>query len=137
MDILELLVKHRKVMMLFILMLASIIILIVLGLAQMKKDHFDLRWLVVDEKTHRPSIHKLGQGCALVVSTWGFVYLIINDRFTETYFLIYMGWAGIEAVNQFIANRSRVPPSISYTDSSTAPNDNSQQENTNEGRNQE
>ncbi len=62
---------------------------------QTRKDSLDLRWLILDDTSARPSINKIGQGLALVVSTWGFIYQMTHDRFSEAYLTIYMGiWAG-------------------------------------------
>jgi hypothetical protein len=115
MDFINSVVANRAVIMIFVLIVASIAIVAVLIFAQFKKDSFDLRFLVVDDVTHKPSIHKAGQGVALVVSTWGFVYQMVNNRFTDTYLLVYMCWAGIEAVNRMSASRLGNSP-VRYDD---------------------
>jgi hypothetical protein len=43
---------------------------------------------------------------AFLVSTWGFVYLIVDQRFSEWYFAGYMAaWAGNALVNKWLNNR--------------------------------
>jgi hypothetical protein len=56
--------------------------------------------------------------CTFVVSTWGFVYLIVDQRFSEWYFAGYMAaWTGNALVNKWLsikeqntANTSDTPP---------------------------
>lgn len=44
---------------------------------------------------------------AWVVSTWGFVYLILDNKFTEWYFTGYMAiWVGNVIVDKYINNKS-------------------------------
>jgi hypothetical protein len=49
------------------------------------------------------SSFKVGQATALVVSTWGFVVLVQQDKLTEWYYTAYMTvWAGVSlAKNMF------------------------------------
>jgi hypothetical protein len=54
---------------------------------------------------------------AFVVSTWGFVYLIVDQRFSEWYFAGYMAaWAGNALLNKWLtikqgtSNGIAVPP---------------------------
>jgi hypothetical protein len=102
-------IKDIPVMELFlILMLCGTVAL--LTYIQRKKDTLDLRWLILDDVTGKPSIHKIGQLCALLVSTWGFVKLIINGTLSETYFSIYMGvWAGSTALNKYLGRKAAQP----------------------------
>jgi hypothetical protein len=68
--------------------------------------NFDLRWLLVDHATEKVSLMKVGQGVALVTSTWGFIVLVSKDKLTEFYFLGYMAaWAGANLANKFIETR--------------------------------
>lgn len=81
--------------------------IIVLTYIQFKKDTLDLRWLILDDISARPSIHKIGQMLALLVSTWGFVYQMLHNTFSDNYLLVYMGvWAGAGAVDKFLSNKS-------------------------------
>ena len=65
-------------------------ILILLSWHNNKEDAFDLRYLIVDGVTGRASLFKIGQGVALVVSTWGFIVLVSRDKLSEWYFLAYI-----------------------------------------------
>lgn len=100
-------IKDIPVMELMLLM-TLVGMLLVLAYIQRKKDTLDLRWLILDDVTGKPSIHKIGQACALLVSTWGFVKLIINGNLSEMYFSIYMGvWAGSTALNKYLGRKSQ------------------------------
>ena len=42
---------------------------------------------------------------AWIVSTWGFVYLIVEERFSEWYFAGYMAaWVGNALIDKYISN---------------------------------
>lgn len=93
-----------------VIVLALILALfgITLYVLQTRKDSFDLRELLRDDTTGKLSILKIGQVVTLLVTTWGFVYLIMHDRFTEYYLLIYMAiWSGSDVAKDF-ANRGRI-----------------------------
>lgn len=63
---------------------------------------FDIRQCVVDSVTGKISIEKLAFMSALVVSTWGFVTLVLTEKMTEMYFTTYMGaFAVARAFSQF------------------------------------
>ena len=88
------------------LLLVFIILAILLVYIQCKKDALDLRWLILDETTKQPSIHKIGQGLALAVSTWGFIELTLKGSLTEFYFTGYISvWVGSVAIDKFLANK--------------------------------
>lgn len=58
--------------------------------------------------------HKFMRFTAFLVSTWGFVYLIVDQRFSEWYFAGYMAaWAGNALINKWLNNRDPLgsPPS--------------------------
>lgn len=43
---------------------------------------------------------------AWIVSTWGFVYLIIDDQFTEWYFVGYMSiWVSNAIIDKYLATK--------------------------------
>lgn len=47
---------------------------------------------------------------AWIVSTWGFVYMIIDDQFTEWYFVGYMGiWVSNAILDKYFTNRNQGP----------------------------
>lgn len=78
---------------------------IILYMIQAKRDNFDLRALISDDK-RQPSIHKLGQLTALVMSTWMLVYLAVHDRMTPEYFITYMGiWTAAQTADRWIGKK--------------------------------
>ena len=69
---------------------------------------FDLEDLLLDQKTGKASLAKLGQFTALSVSTWSFVYCTLHGTLTEFYFGTYMAaWAGTNLANKWIDQRNR------------------------------
>lgn len=68
-----------------------------------RNDSFDLRWLLVDTKTNKVSLFKLGQLVALCVSSWALVHQTINNVLTEWLFTGYMiAWAGANIAKKFL-----------------------------------
>lgn len=67
------------------------------------KSNIDLKDLIctnnrIDEK-------KFVRFGAWIVSTWGFVYLIVEERFSEWYFAGYMAaWVGNALIDKYISN---------------------------------
>ena len=52
---------------------------------------------LLDKGTNQPSLGRQGQYTALMVSTWAFVTLTLNDKLTEWFFVGYMlSWAGAQ-----------------------------------------
>lgn len=98
-------------------MITALVVLALFGLLllyviQRKHDNYDLRWLITDEITKQPSLHKLGQLGALLISSWGFVYETIHGRMSEWYFGLYMGaWAAAEVANKWLS-RGQTPVSM-------------------------
>ena len=68
-------------------------------------DAFDIKDLVSkDGKLDEKKFTRFG---AWVVSTWGFVYLIVNDKLSEWYFIGYMGaWVANAILDKF-ANKNK------------------------------
>lgn len=93
------------------LLLAGICaMLIVLGFWQQKNDEFDLRWLIVDTATKKPSLMKLGQLTALLASTWALIWETRHDHLTEWLFLAYIAtWSGVNVANK-VVERLKPPP---------------------------
>lgn len=59
--------------------------------------------LTIDGKLNERKITRFG---AWIVSTWGFVYLIVDDKFTEWYFLGYMGaWVANALIGKALGNK--------------------------------
>lgn len=58
----------------------------------------------------RASLSKIGQATALIVSTWGFVFLTMAGKMTEWYFGVYMAaWAGAGLMNKWINQQEAKP----------------------------
>lgn len=88
-----------------ILILISIFLIILLIVwhkdSNSKLDLKDLICVngVIDEK-------KFTRFGAWIVSTWGFVYLILANKFTEWYFTGYMAlWVGNAIVDKYLSNQ--------------------------------
>jgi len=61
---------------------------------------------VLDEK----KFTRLG---AWIVSTWGFVYLMLDNKFTEWYFTGYMAiWVGNAIVDKYLNNKNVEPQGL-------------------------
>lgn len=85
----------------FVLFFMAVMFVSTLIYMQMKHDPLDLRWLILD-RPHRPSLTKIAQVVALLVSTWGFVVLTLKGTLSETYFMAYMAvWSGSAALDAY------------------------------------
>ncbi len=87
------------------LILAAIVIGAILILIKIQRapDNFDLRSVIADEKG-KPSIHKIGQLTALILSTWILVYTTIHGGLNESMFGTYMGiWAAAQAADKWLS----------------------------------
>lgn len=82
--------------------------MLLLGRWHRDKDNaFDLRWIIVDTKSNRVSLFKVGQFVALVVSTWALIYEVRHNRLTEWLFVGYMiSWAGANTLNKVVDKRN-------------------------------
>ena len=100
-------------------MVISLIIIVVLSLAfiwniQRDRDNtVDIKDLIC--KDGRINEAKFMRFTAFVVSTWGFIYLIVDQRFSEWYFAGYMAaWAGNALLNKWLTiketNQNPDPP---------------------------
>lgn len=73
--------------------------------AQCKKDGFDLRSIVLNDEG-KVSLHKLGQLVALLISSWGFIYVVMHNALTEWFFFMYMVvWSGSTSLDNYIKLR--------------------------------
>lgn len=83
--------------------------LLVLYVVQARKDNFDLRMLISDEHK-QPSIHKLGQLTALIMSTWLLVYMALHNQMSTEYFVTYMGiWAAAQTADKWLGRKYKAP----------------------------
>lgn len=104
----------------FVLLIIALLAMAVLWTIQAKRDNFDLRALITDPRTHQPSVHKMGELVALIVSTWLIVYLALNGKIDENYFGLYMAvWAGAQVANNWIGNKYSPTASSTTVTSST------------------
>lgn len=86
------------------LLLALLMLIAVLTMIAMHRnpnDTFDIKDLVSkDGKLDEKKFTRFG---AWVVSTWGFVYLIVNDKLSEWYFIGYMGaWVANAIFDKYV-----------------------------------
>jgi hypothetical protein len=102
---------------LVIVIVAIIAMLVAWNIQRDKNNQIDLKDLVC--KDGRINEAKFMRFCTFVVSTWGFVYLIVDQRFSEWYFAGYMAaWTGNALVNKWLSikeqptiNTVNAPPS--------------------------
>ena len=86
---------------LVIVIVAIITMLVAWNIQRDKNNQIDLKDLVC--KDGRINEAKFMRFCTFVVSTWGFVYLIVDQRFSEWYFAGYMAaWTGNALVNKWL-----------------------------------
>ena len=101
---------------LVIVIVAVIAMLVAWNIQRDKNNQIDLKDLVCTDG--RINEAKFMRFCTFVVSTWGFVYLIVDQRFSEWYFAGYMAaWTGNALVNKWLsikeqttANPVNAPP---------------------------
>jgi small-conductance mechanosensitive channel len=87
---------------LVIIIVALVALLIAWNIQRDKNNQIDLKDLVC--KDGRINEAKFMRFCTFVVSTWGFVYLIVDQRFSEWYFAGYMAaWTGNALVNKWLS----------------------------------
>lgn len=91
------------------LILAGTVLVMILWNWQRDRDNdVDIKDLIctngrIDEK-------KFMRFTAFVVSTWGFIYLIVDQRFSEWYFAGYMAaWTGNALFEKWIDSRGAAP----------------------------
>lgn len=93
-------------------MAIALIVLVFLGIAIIwnlqrdKTNHVDIKDLVCSDGQLNEA--KFMRFTAFVVSTWGFIYLIVDQRFSEWYFAGYMAaWAGNALFNKWLNIRDQ------------------------------
>lgn len=87
-------------------LLILIIILTMIAMHRNPEDSFDIKDLVsTDGKLNERKFTRFG---AWVISTWGFVYLIVNNptNFPEWYFIGYMGaWVANAIFDKYVSKK--------------------------------
>ena len=88
-------------------MVISLIVIVILSLAFIwniqrdRENQVDIKDLICSDG--RINEAKFMRFTAFVVSTWGFVYLIVDQRFSEWYFAGYMAaWAGNALLHKWL-----------------------------------
>jgi hypothetical protein len=87
-------------------MIAVFLIAILYAWHRDSASKIDLTDLICsDNKIDEKKFTRLG---AWIVSTWGFVYLMLDGKFTEWYFAGYMAiWVGNAIVDKYLNNKTR------------------------------
>lgn len=77
---------------------------------------------LLDKDTNIPSLGRIGQFDALVVSSWAFVAMVLVDKLSETYFEFFMAtWSGAQALSIFLKIKgAATPPAPSVTTQTTS-----------------
>jgi hypothetical protein len=90
-------------------LIAVIAVLIIWNFQRDKNNQVDIKDLIfVDGKINS---NKFMRFTAFVVSTWGFIYLIVDQRFSEWYFAGYMAtWTGSALLSKWIDSKSSGTP---------------------------
>jgi len=95
------------------IVLAVVIVIAALIIWNFQRDqtnHVDIKDLICTDG--RINEHKFMRFTAFVVSTWGFIYLIVDQRFSEWYFAGYMtAWTGSALVNKWLNLKNSNHPS--------------------------
>lgn len=111
-----------------VLVIMVIVALLVLwNIQRDKSNQVDIKDLIC--RNGRIDEGKFMRFTAFVVSTWGFIYLIMDQRFSEWYFAGYIGaWAGNALIGNYLAARassidgSTPPPNNQPTNTPDPPN---------------
>ena len=103
-------INKTQIAMSSVLILAVLFFLILLWVWHRNSDsNIDLKDLIcsrgkIDEK-------KFVRFGAWIVSTWGFVYLIVEERFSEWYFMGYMtAWVGNALLDKYLTKKDENEP---------------------------
>lgn len=94
----------------------AMLLLILWNFHRDQDNQIDLKDLICSEgKINEAKFARFG---AFIVSTWGFVYLILDERFSEWYFAGYMAaWVGNALANKYLNSKdhSLPPPQLPAT----------------------
>ena len=104
MEILQVMQPHHG-MNVIMAIIAVIAVLVIWNIQRDKNNQVDIKDLIcVDGKINS---NKFMRFTAFVVSTWGFIYLIVDQRFSEWYFAGYMAtWTGSALLSKWIDSKS-------------------------------
>lgn len=88
-------------MVISLIVLVAIAALFIWNIQRDRDNQVDIKDLICEDG--HINEHKFMRFTAFVVSTWGFVYLIVDQRFSEWYFAGYMAaWAGNALLNKWL-----------------------------------
>lgn len=92
-----------------LLIAVGILLAILWNFHRDRDNHVDLKDLICHEgQVNEAKFARFG---AFIVSTWGFVYLILDERFSEWYFAGYMAaWCGNALVNKYLNTKETAVP---------------------------
>jgi len=106
----------------FSVLFAIVFLLVLLFRLQKLHDSFDLRDLIMENG--KVSLPKFAQFGAFLVSTWGFVHLVVSDHLTEWYYGSYMvAWCGANLANKWLNRTTPDPAPATQTVTVNAPAD--------------
>lgn len=67
-------------------------------------NNFDIKYLLIDERSERVSLKKMGALLALITSTWIVLYMTVKGSVTESILGLYLFvWAGVYVTPQTVA----------------------------------
>jgi hypothetical protein len=96
--------ESAMALLLFILIFGVVAALIKLHFNQ--NDRIDLEELILtDDKIDEQKFMRFG---AWIISTWGFVYLVVMNNLSEWYFVGYIGvWVSNAIFDKYISNKNK------------------------------
>lgn len=98
-------INRAQMAMSSVLMVVVFFLLLLLWVWHRNSDNnIDLKDLICSQgKIDEKKFVRFG---AWIVSTWGFVYLIVEERFSEWYFAGYMAaWVGNALIDKYLTNK--------------------------------
>jgi uncharacterized Tic20 family protein len=95
--------SHAMNLVIFLTVLVGV--LIIWNFQRDKNNQVDIKDLICVDG--RINSNKFMRFTAFVVSTWGFIYLIVDQRFSEWYFAGYMAtWTGSALLSKWIDSKN-------------------------------
>lgn len=93
-----------------LVLILLVVVSIIWNLQRDKDNQVDIKDLICSNG--KISEAKFSRFVAFMVSTWGFVYLILDQRFSEWYFAGYMAaWTGNALFNKWLDTKINNPQS--------------------------
>lgn len=100
---------------LVLVIIALLLVLVLIRWQVDKSNRVDLSDLIIDSKTNKVSLFKIGQAISLLVSTWAFIVMVHRGNLNWEFFITYMGiWAG--------ANVAKMAIQLNKKDTKNGPN---------------